>query len=392
MNKIISADRPPLALFIGHEGEGKVTPFAFDFSEWAELYGGGTLTLKMQRPGTLIPYRIDPEIDGTTAVWKPSKLDTELPGEGAIQLVYTIDEEEVKKSPRITVKIAESLGSVGEKPKEKEALVDKVQKLADETAENTRKAEASERSTAESKEAAEQASRDAAAAKEAAESAQRQTSQDAENTAKDAEFTSKAAKEAADNAAGAQQSAAEAEDSKTAAVAAAVAAGNAAGTAVEAARLASAAMEAAGRSEGNALSSAQAAADSERDATGARDEAEGFKNAAEDAAASAAEDAETAGKLVDGLATEATLDEINNETGEVASMLRQIVEEGGSSKDLNGFSLHIGAGKELLVTYTDPEDKEDAVTVVAPTNTTMTAIAAALTELAEIWKGAVLNG
>lgn len=95
--------------------------------------------------------------------------------------------------------------------------------------------------------------------------------------------------------------------------------------------------------------------------------------------------------LIGDLATEETQLLIEGETEEITSLLEQIIEQGHSSGDLNGFSLNLGAGDELLITYTDPEDETDTVTITAPTDTTASAIAAAFADLAETWKGAIIT-
>jgi len=99
-----------------------------------------------------------------------------------------------------------------------------------------------------------------------------------------------------------------------------------------------------------------------------------------------------AAELVGDLATEATLADIEEETETISGYLRQIVEEGGHSSDLNGYSLSPGAGGEIVFTYTNPEDPTDVSTITAMTDTTLSAIAAALAELANTWKGAIING
>ena len=101
---------------------------------------------------------------------------------------------------------------------------------------------------------------------------------------------------------------------------------------------------------------------------------------------------EQAEELVGDLATEETLSKIEGETDSIVALLEQIIEQGGSSSDLNGFSLDLGAGDELLITYTNPEDEEDTVTITAVTDTTAQEIAAALGDMADIWKEAAENG
>lgn len=97
-----------------------------------------------------------------------------------------------------------------------------------------------------------------------------------------------------------------------------------------------------------------------------------------------------AADLVGDLATEETLQAVEDETETAVELLRQIAEEGQSAGDLNGYSLSRGAGEEVVMTYTDPETAESA-TIVMITNTTGLAIAAALEDEAKIWKGAVEN-
>jgi hypothetical protein len=99
-----------------------------------------------------------------------------------------------------------------------------------------------------------------------------------------------------------------------------------------------------------------------------------------------------AGELVGDLAQETTQLTILNETADIASMLRQIIEDGGSSSNLNGFSLNLGAGNELVITYTNPEDPTDTVTMTAVTDTTGGSIASTLAALAATWRGAIING
>lgn len=93
---------------------------------------------------------------------------------------------------------------------------------------------------------------------------------------------------------------------------------------------------------------------------------------------------------LDDVATEATLAEIDAESKTVTGLLRQIVEDGGSSKDLNGYSLAPGAGGEVVLTYTDP-DTQEAASVAMTTDTTGKAIADTLAEMANNWKGAIVN-
>lgn len=99
------------------------------------------------------------------------------------------------------------------------------------------------------------------------------------------------------------------------------------------------------------------------------------------------EEAET---LVGDLAKEATLQEVESEAQQSVELLEQILAEGHSSGDLNGYSLAPGAGNEVILTYTDPET-EEASSVIMITNTTGQAIAEALEEEMLMWKELVEN-
>lgn len=99
------------------------------------------------------------------------------------------------------------------------------------------------------------------------------------------------------------------------------------------------------------------------------------------------EEAET---LVGDLAKEATLQEVESEAQQSVELLEQILAEGHSSGDLNGYSLAPGAGNEVILTYTDPET-EEASSVIMITNTTGQAIAEALEEDMLMWKELVEN-
>lgn len=141
----------------------------------------------------------------------------------------------------------------------------------------------------------------------------------------------------------------------------------------------------------NASRSAQTAEQAKTDAQTAQGVAESARDEAVTAKNGAVTAKESVDALVGDLAKEQTQKQIESGTDELVTLMRQIVEEGQSAGDLNGFSLSLGAGNEVVLTYTD-EETQKSVSAVAVTNTTGLAIASAFEDLANTWKEAVTNG
>ena len=162
------------------------------------------------------------------------------------------------------------------------------------------------------------------------------------------------------------------------------------------------AAESAAQSKNAASASALAAANSADDADAAKADAITAKNAAvtaqtaAEAAQTAAETAQgrseaaatSAEQLIGDLAKEETQLLIEGETEEITGLLEQIIEQGHSSGDLNGYSLNPGPHDSIQITYTDQEDEESTATITAITDTTAQGIADMLGDLADIWKAA----
>ena len=109
------SDGQDLNLILGRQGENDVTEVGFDFSSWNTLYGSGTLSLSVKRPGDIIPYAVTLTINGDYGVWTISDLDTAYKGVGEIQLTYTKNSI-IKKSVVYKFTVYRSLGENGEYP------------------------------------------------------------------------------------------------------------------------------------------------------------------------------------------------------------------------------------------------------------------------------------
>lgn len=110
---------------IGYEGENKVEEVQFDFSEWVQDYGSGTIVLLHQRSADPAPYPVTLTTEGNVATWSLSSADTQYKGWGAAQLVYTVGEA-IKKSAVYRTLNNASLGDSTDPPEPWETWVDEV--------------------------------------------------------------------------------------------------------------------------------------------------------------------------------------------------------------------------------------------------------------------------
>ena len=106
---------------IGYESENLVTEIDFDYSDWAEEFGEGVMTLAVKRAPsdedpTPQPYPLTlPTTDDHKAVWNITELETAIGGRGEVQWIYTVGEK-VKKSAIYEVWVDRSLNSTGDMP------------------------------------------------------------------------------------------------------------------------------------------------------------------------------------------------------------------------------------------------------------------------------------
>ena len=101
---------------IGWTGENQARGIIWDISKWQEVYGDGTCTLLNQREQDTAPYPCPVTIDGKFAVWQVADTDLGTGGNGKCQLVYTVGEEVVAKSPVYRTIADRSLGNETEPP------------------------------------------------------------------------------------------------------------------------------------------------------------------------------------------------------------------------------------------------------------------------------------
>ena len=141
-------------LLLGYAGEDSVEAVVFDFSPWAEAYGSGTITLEIMRASDTAPYTPMLTIDGTTARWTISDVDTARRGPGVAQLIYMPDDQK-KKSAVFKFYVGKSIRS-DEDPDPWQDLLNRLEELLGEMQQ-----EAAD--TRENAAAADQSAQDAAA-------------------------------------------------------------------------------------------------------------------------------------------------------------------------------------------------------------------------------------
>ena len=97
---------------IGWTGENDARGIVWDISTWQTIYGDGTCTLLNQREQDTAPYPCPVTIDGKFAVWQVADTDLGTGGNGKCQLIYTVSDETVAKSPVYKTLAERSLGGV----------------------------------------------------------------------------------------------------------------------------------------------------------------------------------------------------------------------------------------------------------------------------------------
>ena len=258
---------------IGWTGENDARGIVWDISAWQTIYGEGTCTLLNQRETDDAPYPCSITIDGKFAVWQVTDGDLGSGGNGKCQLIYTVGEEVVAKSPVYKTLASRSLSGEIEPPDQFDSWIDQI-------------VQAGAQAQAAASTATSKAGEASSSATSAAESAQ--TAQAAASTA-----TSKAG-EASSSATSAAESAQTAQEAASTATSKAGEASSSAEAAAESAQTAQAAASTATSKAGEASSSAEAAAESAQTAQTAASTATSKAGEASSSAEAAAESAQTA--------------------------------------------------------------------------------------------------
>lgn len=111
---------------IGWTGENDARGIVWDISTWQTIYGEGICTLLNQREQDTAPYPCPVTIDGKFAVWQVTDGDLGSGGNGKCQLVYTVGEEVVAKSPVYKTLASRSLSGEIEPPDQFDSWIDQI--------------------------------------------------------------------------------------------------------------------------------------------------------------------------------------------------------------------------------------------------------------------------
>jgi len=367
---------------IGRLGENEHRTFRFpDSCEVMAMYPEATVSVLVKRPGDSVAYPVAPgfvEIRNGAVYWTVQSADLARIGRGNVELVFA-NGTTIAKNVIYDTYVDRALDGAGDPPEPWESWQTDITAIAGEIAGD--------------RAAAEQAAEDAIEAQGKAEAAQEAAENAERGAGESAGAADTSARAAAESAGAADRSAGAADQS-------AQAAGRSATAADQSAQTAAGSVTAAGEQAGAANASARAAAASALEAERMTFGTEGGvpvpatspynENNANYLLGLTRQVKEEAETLVGDLAKEATLQEVENEAQQSVELLEQILAEGHSSGDLNGYSLAPGAGNEVILTYTDP-DTEEASSVIMITNTTGQAIADALEEEMLMWKELVEN-
>lgn len=165
-------------LDLGYEGENRARVIEIDVSEWLDKWPGAHIGILVQRPGEEEYYPAAAVPDGDLVRWTVTRTDTEIPGQGLVQVKLLTDDDEELRSKVVRTDIRESLPGtmmdVPEAPAEEivnETIraASRAQAAADVASEQAEAAEEHALAAAKSAEAAEAAATEAAAAADAAE-------------------------------------------------------------------------------------------------------------------------------------------------------------------------------------------------------------------------------
>ncbi len=107
-------------------------------------------------------------------------------------------------------------------------------------------------------------------------------------------------------------------------------------------------------------------------------------SAAANSASAAAEAKTSVESMVERIAKEPTAQEILSIMQQELALLKQMVDEGISGGDLNGFSFALGKRGELVISYVNPEDDTDTAIATFATKTQAQEIAQTLSSTNEV--------
>jgi len=133
--------RPGDTINLGRQGENIAEQVQFDVAGWSDLYGAGTYSLRLLRPGESIPYEAEVSTSGERVLWNVTETDTAIRGMGEAQLILTVGDI-VAKTQIYHTMITPSIGGDPEPPDPAQDWFDQIKGFADDAEESALDAEA----------------------------------------------------------------------------------------------------------------------------------------------------------------------------------------------------------------------------------------------------------
>lgn len=103
---------------LGHRGENRATEICFDVSAFVSLYGEGTGTLLVKRPGDSEAYPVVLTREGSVLSWIVSNTDTAREGPGEAELFWYVGDDTLAKSITFDTDVAPDIGNAADTPPE----------------------------------------------------------------------------------------------------------------------------------------------------------------------------------------------------------------------------------------------------------------------------------
>ena len=130
MNKLTSGGKPPVtygsAVVLGKQGEYGYG-FEYDFTDWVEAYGAGSVGWTIKRPTDASAYLLPHDEDGNVTSITITETELQYAGHGKLEVFYVNDGETQKRiSVSFTTVVFDSMMDIGEVPEPWEAYVDAV--------------------------------------------------------------------------------------------------------------------------------------------------------------------------------------------------------------------------------------------------------------------------
>lgn len=138
--RTVNVNDQNITLFIGEKLENDAEQIAIDFSPWIEKYGDGTIKVRMKRPGVLAYEVSSLVVDGSTAIWTPSEIDTGEKGNCEVEVFYYAGNVRAMSVVWRAV-VTKSLVEIGPAPDPYQDIVEQVREYAESAEASAQRAE-----------------------------------------------------------------------------------------------------------------------------------------------------------------------------------------------------------------------------------------------------------